>query len=367
MNILIAAPGFDTWAAHGVNIFALDQAKALKNARHDVRFAAVDTRSIRHRRPFGFFRYEMDEIPVFYGSVPCGRLPLGLPELAGRTAASGIWRAVTKDGWKPDVIHQHFGTDFAVLSEREHIPFVFTEHASWHNRLLPPTEAERLKESYESCAAVLAVSRSLAENMYRNTGVKAQILPNIVDTSVFPRERIPHSGFSFVTAGNMIQTKNFDLLLRSFAKLGKEAQLTVFGDGKEYRSLEELACSLGIKNRVTFRGYCSRRQLADAYASADCFVLASKTETFGVAYIEAMAAGLPVIATRCGGPEDFVTEKNGILIPTGDEAALTDAMEYMMLHRADYDSVAISEEAIHRYAPEEIARQLTEVYRKIIK
>ncbi len=367
MNILIAAPGFDARAAHGVNIFALDQAKALKSAGHDVRLAAVDTRSIRRTRPFGFFGYELEGIPVFYGSVPCGRLPLGIPELAGRLAASGIWQAAVKDGWTPDIIHQHFGTDFASLSKREHIPFVFTEHASWHNRLMPPAEAEHLKESYGACAAVLAVSRSLAENMYRNTGVKAQILPNIVDTSVFSRKRIVHCGFSFVTAGNMIPTKKFDLLLRSFAKLGKEARLTVFGDGKERGSLEALAGGLGIENRVTFRGNCPREQLAEAYAEADCFVLASESETFGVVYIEAMAAGLPVIATSCGGPEDFVTEKNGILIPVDDEKALTDAMEHMMLHRDGYDSAAIAEEAQKQFAPEAIAARLTEIYRALIK
>ena len=367
MNILIAAPGFDTRAAHSVNIFALDQAKALRNAGHDVRLAAVDTRSIRRAHPVGFFSYKLEGIPVFYGSVPCGKLPLGIPELAGRLASSGIWQASVKDGWRPDIIHQHFGTDFAVLSEREHIPFVFTEHASWHNRLLPPAEAERLKESYGSCAAVLAVSRSLAENMYRNTGVKAQILPNIVDTSVFSRDRIPHSGFSFVTAGNMIPTKNFDLLLRSFAKLGEDAKLTVFGDGKERSSLGALAAEFGIENRVTFRGNCPREQLAEAYAQADCFVLASKSETFGVVYIEAMAAGLPVIATRCGGPEDFITEENGILVPVDDEKALTDAMEHMMLHRDDYDSSAIAAEVKKQFAPEAIAAQLTGIYRALVK
>ena len=95
-------------------------------------------------------------------------------------------------------------------------------------------------------------------------------------------------------------------------------------------------------------------------------MLASRSETFGVAYIEAMAAGLPVIATRCGGPEDFVTEENGILIPVDDESALTGAMERMMFRREDYDSAAISADIRRKFAPETIAARLTELYEGVL-
>ena len=95
-------------------------------------------------------------------------------------------------------------------------------------------------------------------------------------------------------------------------------------------------------------------------------MLASRSETFGVAYIEAMAAGLPVIATRCGGPEDFVTEENGILIPVDDESTLTSAMERMMLRREDYDSAAISADIRRKFAPETIAARLTELYEGVL-
>ena len=261
MKILIAASGFDSPRKHEVNIFALDQAKALR----------------------GYYRYTLDGIPVYYASVPCGALPLGLPESAGRLAVSGIRRAVGKDGWTPDIIHQHFGFELAAMAEREGVPFIFTEHSSHHNRTLSPKQAERLKKEYGRCSAVLAVSRALAKNM----------------------------------AG----------LLRAFAALHGEPRLIIFGDGPESGALRTLCAELGLYSRVSFRGHCPREELAEAYAAADCFVLASRSETFGVAYIEAMAAGLPVIATRCGGPEDFVTEENGILIPVDDESALIDAME----------------------------------------
>ncbi len=74
-----------------------------------------------------------------------------------------------------------------------------------------------------------------------------------------------------------------------------------------------------------------------------------------------------MIATRCGGPEDFVTEENGILIPVDDVAALTDAMEHMMLHRSEYDSAAIATSTRERFAPEKIAAQLTEIYTAVLE
>lgn len=366
MRILVAASGYDSREKHEVNIFALDQAKALRGAGHDVRFAAVDTRSIRHSRPWGYYRYTLDGVPVYYASVPCGALPLGLPELAGRLAASGICRAMGKDGWTPDIIHQHFGFELAAMAEREGVPFVFTEHSSHHNRALSPEQAERLKKEYGRCSAVLAVSRALAKNMRANTGVEAAIVPNIVDTARFAPKRIAHERFTFVSAGNLIPVKNMAGLLRAFAALHGEPRLIIFGDGPESGALRALCAELGLDSRVSFRGHCPREELAEAYAAADCFVLASRSETFGVAYIEAMAAGLPVIATRCGGPENFVTEKNGILVPVDDTNVLVDAMEHMMVCRNEYDDAAIAAEAKEQFSPEKIAAQLTAVYEEVV-
>ena len=252
------------------------------------------------------------------------------------------------------------------MAEREGVPFIFTEHSSHHNRTLSPKQAERLKKEYGRCSAVLAVSRALAKNMRANTGVEAAIVPNIVDTARFAPKKIVHERFTFVSAGNLIPVKNMAGLLRAFAALHGEPRLIIFGDGPESGALRTLCAELGLYSRVSFRGHCPREELAEAYAAADCFVLASRSETFGVAYIEAMAAGLPVIATRCGGPEDFVTEENGILIPVDDESALIDAMERMMLRREDYDSAAISADIRRKFAPETIAARLTELYEGVL-
>ena len=377
MRILVAASGYDSREKHEVNIFALDQAKALRDAGHDVRFAAVDTRSIRHSRPWGCYRYTLDGIPVYYASVPCGALPLGLPELAGRLAASGICRAIAKDGWKPDIVHAHFlgvAAIAAPVCREKNLPLVITEHTSALNVPDPGAAlVKTMRKTYPLADALLAVSSLLAGSILRCTGERATVVPNIIDTQSFgavKESNVPGKPFRFAASGFLLHRKGYDLLLRAAGELcrrGYDLTLTVFGDGPERETLEKLAETEGIRGRVDFRGQCTRKELGDAYAQMDAFVLASRRETFGVVYIEAMAVGLPVIATRCGGPEDFVTEENGILIPVDDESALTGAMERMMLRREDYDSAAISADTRRRFAPKTVAAQLTEIYTAVFE
>ena len=121
-----------------------------------------------------------------------------------------------------------------------------------------------------------------------------------------------------------------------------------------------------ISEKVRFRGLRNRMEIAREYRNSDAFVLPSRLETFGVVYIEAMAAGLPVIATRCGGPEDFVTPETGILIDVDDGAALTAAMKRMAADRAHYDSAKIAAYARQSFSPERVATHLTEIYQQAI-
>lgn len=89
-----------------------------------------------------------------------------------------------------------------------------------------------------------------------------------------------------------------------------------------------------------------KKKIAEQLSKSDCFVLASQSETFGVAYIEALAMGVPVIATKCGGPEGFVNENNGIMIDVDSESQLIEAMKYMYNNSDKYDR----EEILYDYS-----------------
>jgi glycosyltransferase involved in cell wall biosynthesis len=87
-------------------------------------------------------------------------------------------------------------------------------------------------------------------------------------------------------------------------------------------------------------------------------VLASRGETFGVVYIEALAAGVPVIGTKCGGPEDFVSEDMGLLVEVDNVEALTGAMQHMIEHSGEYDRELIKRKIKDSFSPQTVAREL---------
>lgn len=114
-------------------------------------------------------------------------------------------------------------------------------------------------------------------------------------------------------------------------------------------------------------GVVKRDEIAEKFRESDCFVLLSKHETFGVAYIEALASGLPVIATRCGGPEDFIDESNGILVGVDNEAEIEKALKKMRYREMEFDRERISKEAIKNFSPETIAERLSKIYEAVIR
>ena len=109
----------------------------------------------------------------------------------------------------------------------------------------------------------------------------------------------------------------------AFLKKGYDARLVMLGKGEEEEKLKELACELGISDRIDYPGFVPN--VEDYLADADVFLLSSDYEALPLAVLEAMAAGLPIVATDVGGVCDIVTD-NGILIPAGDLDAMVQAM-----------------------------------------
>ena len=100
------------------------------------------------------------------------------------------------------------------------------------------------------------------------------------------------------------------------------------------------------------------------FRSADAFVLPSRHESFGVVCIEALATGLPVLATRCGGPEDIVDDTNGVLVPIENSHALAEGLERVMLQ--EWDSTAIRTVFLHRYSTRAVSTAIRQLYDSVL-
>ena len=353
-------------------IFEWDQAKALVAAGVTVDYLAVDLRSFRRIRPWGITHGEKEGIKWHSISIPIGALPRLVCAKIGAWALKKLYRNVFSGGVVPDILHAHFeefGYMTAVLSDAENIPFVVTEHSSdILEKEISKEYLYILRESHIKAKRVISVSNILKKSIYDHTGVIAEVIPNIIaDDFVFSKKA--HSNFVFVSTAALIESKKVGLGVEAFAQVWKvynDVCLEIIGAGPQQRELGILAQRLGIAEKVHFNGALPRGKIAEIYKRCDCFVLPSAFETFGVVYIEAMAAGLPVIATRCGGPEDFVTEENGILIDIDDVEGLKNAMLNMYLSRKQYDGSAIAENTAARFSASAVAKRILNIYNKVL-
>lgn len=178
--------------------------------------------------------------------------------------------------------------------------------------------------------AVVANSASLARLSTRTDPIPVHVIPNGVDANVFRPVAVQgaESRFCILFVGRVHTQKNIDVLLRACARLRDlPLQLHVVGDGPELPRLRALAGTLGIAQRVSWHGWGTKEQVAAAYRDADCFVNPSKYEGMPNTVLEAMASGLPVIASDVGGNNEVVRDGDtGLLFAAGSVDGLERAL-----------------------------------------
>lgn len=372
-------------------IFQRDQAKALKRAGLTVGIVAALPRSLRHLRwknlksPRGIERTDDDGIPVYlyqgWRWIP-GRFPF-LPDRWYVSIGERVFSQYVRDHGLPDLVHAHnalwAGAIAAVLKRRWGVPYVLTEHSSAHLRgTIPSWRKQVVKRALADASACLVVSRALGaalEREYPEVASRWEWVPNLLDrmfeeyACLNKRHTTGASLFRFLSIGSLVPVKNHAGLLKAFAHAfnhDKTVQLRIGGDGPLRRQLEELSWRLGIAKQVVFLGQLTREQVLVEMQLCDAFVLPSYYETFSVVLIEALACGCPIVATACGGPDQIVTEENGLLVPPGDELALAEALKQMRQKAKTYNREAIREKCLARFGEKTVVDQLLRIYSRII-
>lgn len=177
---------------------------------------------------------------------------------------------------------------------------------------------------------------------------------------VLPTEKIA------VAVGRLSPEKGLDILLAAYARqfgADRGVRLILVGDGPQRVELESIAGRLAIAERVVFAGFTA--DVASYYAAADLFVMPSHTEGFPMSLLEAMAWGLPVVASAVGGIPDIVQDgMHGCLVPPGEEGQLAGAMGNLLNNRelADRLGRMARKTVAERFAAEQWARTLEKVY-----
>lgn len=377
MYVLFVARGYPSDKYRMNGLFEFDQAKALKENGQKVIFAAVDVRSIRRTRKWGFERRNIEGVEVYVMNIPCGRVSMKLRNRIKSWGLKRLYEFIEKKYGKPSIIHAHFISNGFVVAEtlsKLNIPLVLTEHHSAMNQ--KPLDEYYKKMgllTYSRMHKVIAVSEHLANNIKENFNVEVDVVPNVLDLKHFDcsiyNRNIIKEGFTFISVGGLHKIKRMDVLIKSFCTVFKDnrnVRLCIFGEGPERSKLQKIVDDYEMKEQVLLMGLVNRNVIAEQMSKSDCFVLVSESETFGVAYIEALAMGLPVIASKCGGPESFLNESNGIIVPVDNNLKLEKALTYMYENIQHYNMDNIAMEVRYKFSKETLTSNLTKIYQKLI-
>lgn len=367
MRVLIVASWFPSAASPFSGVFIAEQARALAR-RHEVTVLAPEN------TPSGTGRLRTVEEKDGYHLV---RVMLPARNFVHHLDYT---RAVVAEAkaCDADVIHAHvtLPAGFAAVLAGQWMrrPVVVTEHRGPFSALMEtPKDRFKVRYALERAAVVVAVSGALAAQIAAyGIDRRIRVIPNAVDTERFSlRQSTRREGepYRLLFAGILRdENKNLPLLLRALTKLlreGGDYRLTIVGDGEQRERCEIMARELGISEQCIFRGALDAANLAEEIAGCDLFVLPSRAETFGVVAAEALAVGRPVVAACCGGPEDFITDETGRLVPVDDEDAMAEAIGDVCRRIGEYRPEALSDYARGRFGYDAVSEKLTELYVEI--
>jgi glycosyltransferase involved in cell wall biosynthesis len=283
----------------------------------------------------------------------------------------------------PDLIHVHVLTREGLFARFIRsfigIPYVITEHWS---RYLPESNGFHgslrkylTRVVVRNASAVMPVSEILKKAML-GFGLKNhnyRVVPNPVDTSLFTmRETARPEGRSRFIHISCFEDKpknisGFLTAVKQLSDRRDDFECYLIGDGPEFDVMKKKAGELGILDSTAFfTGLKTQEELVKIIKEADFLVLSSNYETFGTVVIECLSCGIPVVATRVGIVPEVINESNGIIIPTGDVAALADAINRMLDNYKSYDKITIRNSIKDRFGNETVSKQLLEIYQKTL-
>ncbi|SNS20508.1 Glycosyltransferase involved in cell wall bisynthesis [Geodermatophilus saharensis] len=278
------------------------------------------------------------------------RTGVPVPRLRQLWALSGLPAVLRAGSRAPvDVVHAHQGEDLATLplarlAARVHrCPLVVTVHCSVGHTLAGRGPKVRLlralggwieRSSLRRADAVVVLTGRTATALH-DDGVppdRVSVVPSGFDPALFAAPAadvlpgVPRPRIGYV--GRLAPQKSPGTLVRAFGRMREQASLVVVGDGPDRALVERLAAESPAADRITLAGFVEHARVPAVLASLDVLVLPSAYEEMGSVLTEAMAAGLPVVASDVGGiPEVVRHGVTGLLVPPGDVDALAAALD----------------------------------------
>ncbi|MFA5005116.1 MAG: glycosyltransferase [Candidatus Omnitrophota bacterium] len=306
---------------------------------------------------------------------------------------SGLLKRYMKE-FVPDMVHAHgpfFMGDFALRLSRQHaIPLVFTYHTMFEQYVHDwPVQNEGVKRFMVKLAAgysnlvdqVIVPSESVREILLKR-GVKTpmEVIPTGIDAQRFAKgdgiafrqsNQIPPDALVVGHAGRLSPEKNLGFLTNCLVELLKKdprVHALIVGLGPSERMIKDTFEKAGLEKRLHLTGVLHYQSLVDAYFAMDVFAFASLSETQGIVLIEAMVAGLPVVALDAPGAREVVEDyHNGRLLNEMDQRSFVDALIWALSRTTEelQATKQILRMTVQKYPINSAAKHMLEIYDKI--
>ena len=349
----------------------------LADRGHEVHFVsyALPFRLDGFRERLFFHEVEMEQYPLFEHPPYSMALAVAIHDVA---KTYGL-----------DLMHVHYAIPHAtsawvaremLLPERE-LPVVTTLHGTDITLVgQHPSFKSITRFSILRSQGLTAVSEFLKEETVEHFGIpedRIRVIPNFIDTDRYRRDREPCHRATLAPEGEKIvmHVSNFRPVKRVldvvevFSRIAARvpARLILVGDGPDRARAEERVETLGISERTLFLGKHS--SVEELLACADLFLLPSRSESFGLAALESMACGCPVVASRAGGIPEVVTDgEGGLLYPVGAVEEMADGGIRLLSdsERWQRASEAARRNAVERFSVERVVPRYEELYREVV-
>lgn len=372
MKIVIFSNGIPNSKYPENGRFVFEQAKEISKI-HDVVYAFLDLRSIRRFRKLGYYKSNMP-FDILGLNVPLGKIPNFLMD---KVAPFFAWLLISKLNkyYDYDLFHSQFLLNgYYAVSNFDLIeaPIVHTEHLSAINEIKITQRIRKISDfTFSRVNKLITVSHNLKYIIEKEFGFKATYIPNLIEFNEFIGERIVREDdyFNFVSTGRLVPNKGFSKLIKLFTEFNKSkpnSRLTIIGDGVQKKHLKNLVNDYNLSGKINIVGKIHRHKLIEIYNKSDCFILLSQHETFGVVYVEALAAGLPCIATKTGEAKSLINNSNGIIVDYNNDDEILNSMHNIFINKKNYDSTKISKEVRINYSKNKFLNSIDLIYKEII-
>ncbi len=271
-----------------------------------------------------------------------------------------------------DLVHCHVANKNLWIAQKyfDTTPFILTEHWSGflngHFEKLPRWKQRLTIKRINKCQQIFTVSQPLQEQLQSfGVTVPISIIRNPIQKTIPKTGLNQNEPFKLLFIGDLVDPiKNVSGILKAVKTAltnTSNITLTIIGDGVDRNKLQQMVTEMDLENHIEFKGRLEQQEVIQSYTLYDTLIVNSHTETYSMVTLEALSAGIPVIATRCGGPEQFITKANGLLIEVNNPQKLSEAITSIQQNISKYTPEEIRESVKH-YSNDSIKEQLINHY-----